>query len=222
MWTVTLHLSQWAVTAICWSGDLALPRLAGPGRQPAPGPGCRRRPAPGAPGPRRGGRPRSALGGWVSSNYAAPPAPISPTCHGVWRPDMDFATAFTLHRTRVLGAAGTLLSPAPRSLPSTGSRLGAAMVACCQAGFRLRPSGTPGVAGAGGLAARPCSPLLALQIGIANVLLLLAPAPGGGPQPGGGGAAPPPPWRSICACPAFTRPGGREAYRECRQSRRCS
>lgn len=45
-----------------------------------------------------------ALGGWVSSNYAALACTGFPDCSGSWFPDMDFATAFTLHRP--LGEAG--------------------------------------------------------------------------------------------------------------------
>jgi len=41
------------------------------------------------------------LGGWTSSNYAALACTDFPTCHGVWVPDMDFATAF--HWVRDLG-----------------------------------------------------------------------------------------------------------------------
>src|SRR5690606_5882771 len=36
------------------------------------------------------------LGGWVSSNYAAEARTHSPTCHGQWWPQMDFARAIAL------------------------------------------------------------------------------------------------------------------------------
>jgi cytochrome c oxidase assembly protein subunit 15 len=45
-----------------------------------------------------------ALGGWVSSNYAALACSDLPTCQGVWLPSMDFARAFTL--LRELGRSG--------------------------------------------------------------------------------------------------------------------
>lgn len=50
-----------------------------------------------------------ALGGWVSSNYAALACADFPTCKGVWMPAMDFSHAF--HFTRELGktAQGALL-----------------------------------------------------------------------------------------------------------------
>ncbi len=35
-----------------------------------------------------------ALGGWVTSNYAALACPDFPTCHGAWAPPMDFRQGF--------------------------------------------------------------------------------------------------------------------------------
>jgi cytochrome c oxidase assembly protein subunit 15 len=51
-----------------------------------------------------------ALGGWVSSNYAALACIDFPTCHGVWRPDMDFTHGFQLVRELGRTAAGTHLA----------------------------------------------------------------------------------------------------------------
>jgi cytochrome c oxidase assembly protein subunit 15 len=50
-----------------------------------------------------------ALGGWVSSNYAALACVDLPTCNGAWLPEMDFHSAF--HAVRELGmtAAGAPL-----------------------------------------------------------------------------------------------------------------
>ncbi|RJG03563.1 COX15/CtaA family protein [Noviherbaspirillum sedimenti] len=39
-----------------------------------------------------------ALGGWVSTNYAALACTDLPTCHGAWLPEMDFENGFTLWR----------------------------------------------------------------------------------------------------------------------------
>jgi cytochrome c oxidase assembly protein subunit 15 len=39
-----------------------------------------------------------ALGGWVSSNYAALACIDFPTCHGAWLPEMDFRHGFQLVR----------------------------------------------------------------------------------------------------------------------------
>ncbi|HEX2830336.1 MAG TPA: COX15/CtaA family protein [Burkholderiales bacterium] len=51
-----------------------------------------------------------ALGGWVSSNYAALACIDFPTCHGVWRPDMDFRHGFQLVRELGRTAAGEHLA----------------------------------------------------------------------------------------------------------------
>jgi cytochrome c oxidase assembly protein subunit 15 len=51
-----------------------------------------------------------ALGGWVSSNYAALACPDFPTCQGQWQP-MDVTHAFSLHRDLGLTADGQLVAP---------------------------------------------------------------------------------------------------------------
>lgn len=50
-----------------------------------------------------------ALGGWVSTNYAALACTDFPLCHGVWMPMMDFANGFTLWRKLGMTAAGAYL-----------------------------------------------------------------------------------------------------------------
>lgn len=50
-----------------------------------------------------------ALGGWVSSNYAALACTDFPTCQGAWVPQMDFGQAFTLHRNLGQTASGEWL-----------------------------------------------------------------------------------------------------------------
>lgn len=51
-----------------------------------------------------------ALGGWVSTNYAALACTDFPMCHGEWVPQMDFYHAFTLDRELGMDARGNLLS----------------------------------------------------------------------------------------------------------------
>ena len=51
-----------------------------------------------------------ALGGWVSSNYAALACPDFPLCHGTLLPPMDFANGFTLWRDLGKTAQGEFLS----------------------------------------------------------------------------------------------------------------
>lgn len=50
-----------------------------------------------------------ALGGWVSTNYAALACTDFPTCHGTWLPEMDFANGFTLWRHLGKTASGDYL-----------------------------------------------------------------------------------------------------------------
>jgi heme a synthase len=51
-----------------------------------------------------------ALGGWVSSNYAALACIDFPTCHGEWLPEMDFRHGFQLVRPLGMTAAGVHLA----------------------------------------------------------------------------------------------------------------
>lgn len=50
-----------------------------------------------------------ALGGWVSTNYAALACTDFPMCQGVWLPQMDFANGFTLWRKLGMTAGGAYL-----------------------------------------------------------------------------------------------------------------
>ncbi|MGE5524495.1 MAG: COX15/CtaA family protein [Rhodospirillaceae bacterium] len=51
-----------------------------------------------------------ALGGWVSTNYAALACVDFPQCHGQWLPNMDFKHGFQLVRELGMTAAGTHLA----------------------------------------------------------------------------------------------------------------
>lgn len=51
-----------------------------------------------------------ALGGWVSTNYAALACLDFPTCHGQWIPEMDFKSGFTLIRDLGRLPSGELIS----------------------------------------------------------------------------------------------------------------
>jgi cytochrome c oxidase assembly protein subunit 15 len=50
-----------------------------------------------------------ALGGWVSTNYAALACLQFPLCHGAWVPQMDFPNGFTLWRSLGMTADGEYL-----------------------------------------------------------------------------------------------------------------
>jgi cytochrome c oxidase assembly protein subunit 15 len=70
-----------------------------------------------------------ALGGWVSSNYAALACPDFPTCQGQWQPEMDFTHAFSLHRELGQTADGQLLPLAALTAIHWSHRIGALVVA---------------------------------------------------------------------------------------------
>jgi len=53
-----------------------------------------------------------ALGGWVSSNYAALACVDFPACHGKWLPEVDFGNAFHVLRELGVTAEGAPLSQA--------------------------------------------------------------------------------------------------------------
>ncbi|WP_165675556.1 COX15/CtaA family protein [Metapseudomonas otitidis] len=111
-----------------------------------------------------------ALGGWVSSNYAAVACVDLPTCHGQWWPAMDFANGF--HLTQHIGPnylGGQLDSDARTAIHMT-HRLGALVVTLTllALAWRLRGEGLGRFAGL-------LLAVLALQVGlgISNVLFHL-------------------------------------------------
>ncbi|HEY4127428.1 MAG TPA: COX15/CtaA family protein [Gammaproteobacteria bacterium] len=65
-----------------------------------------------------------ALGGWVSSNYAAIACPDFPTCQGSLWPPMDFASGFSWHGLGPDYQGGILENPARMAIHMT-HRLGA-------------------------------------------------------------------------------------------------
>lgn len=70
-----------------------------------------------------------ALGGWVSSNYAALACGDFPTCLGAWLPEMDFAQAFQMRRELGQTAHGELLSIDALTAIHWAHRVGALIVA---------------------------------------------------------------------------------------------
>jgi cytochrome c oxidase assembly protein subunit 15 len=111
-----------------------------------------------------------ALGGWVSSNYAAVACIDFPTCHGQWLPPADFANGF--HLTQHIGPnylGGQLDSDARTAIHLT-HRIGALLVTVVLLGlaWQLKMVGMTRLAGLLLIA-------LAAQItlGISNVLFHL-------------------------------------------------
>ncbi|WP_414705805.1 COX15/CtaA family protein [Pseudomonas sp.] len=89
-----------------------------------------------------------ALGGWVSSNYAAMACTDLPTCHGQWWPNTDFANGF--HLTQHIGPnylGGQLDSDARTAIHLT-HRIGALLVTFSLLGlaWQLNREGLKGVA----------------------------------------------------------------------------
>jgi cytochrome c oxidase assembly protein subunit 15 len=110
-----------------------------------------------------------ALGGWVSTNYAALACTDFPLCQGLWVPTMDFEHGFTLRRELGETASGELLPMAALTAIHWTHRAMALVVTLYLGWLAVRLLRTPGFAGIGlALAA-----LLALQValGISNVLL---------------------------------------------------
>lgn len=70
-----------------------------------------------------------ALGGWISSNYAALACGDFPTCHGRWWPAMDFARGFDFLQEVGPNYLGGLLESEARTAIHVAHRLGAAVVA---------------------------------------------------------------------------------------------
>ena len=108
-----------------------------------------------------------ALGGWVSSNYAALACPDFPTCHGEWVPDMDLARGFDVSQSVGPNYLGGLLASEARVGIQVVHRLGAvaALLAMGLLGIRLLQAASP--------LAWPVLGLLGAQLllGVLNVVL---------------------------------------------------
>lgn len=112
-----------------------------------------------------------ALGGWVSSNYAALACAGFPLCNGLWWPEMDFTHAFQLVRELGMTADGIFLSREGSIAIHWAHRLGAYLVLLYTGGLAFRVMRDRSMRGiAWGVLA-----LLLIQIalGVGNVLLNL-------------------------------------------------
>ena len=111
-----------------------------------------------------------ALGGWVSSNYAALACPDLPMCQGEWLPPADFAHAFTL--TRELGetASGALLPASALTAIHLVHRAGTALVVVVVGGLAWWLWHGEGRRPGGLLAGALC---IQVALGVGNVLLQL-------------------------------------------------
>ena len=109
-----------------------------------------------------------ALGGWVSSNYAALACIDFPTCHGEWVPEMDFKHGFQLVRELGRTAAGTHLAYEALTAIHWTHRVGALVTFAYLAGFALALLRVHGLVPYGSILAV----VLAVQVGlgVANIV----------------------------------------------------
>jgi heme a synthase len=112
-----------------------------------------------------------ALGGWVSTNYAALACPDFPMCQGAWMPSMDFAHGFTLHRNLGETASGELLPLTALTAIHWMHRVMALIVFLYLGTLVLRLLRTPGYASLGLIIGGLL--LLQVSLGISNVLFSL-------------------------------------------------
>ncbi|HSN38719.1 MAG TPA: COX15/CtaA family protein [Burkholderiales bacterium] len=112
-----------------------------------------------------------ALGGWVSTNYAALACVDFPTCHGEWLPQMDFRHAFQFVRELGMTAAGAPLSYEALTAIHWTHRVGALVTLLYIGGLALAVLRTRGFALLGGLLLVVL--LLQVSLGVANVVMRL-------------------------------------------------
>lgn len=114
---------------------------------------------------------QTALGGWVSTNYAVLACEGFPTCNGQWWPAADYSAGFTLLRELGLHADGRVLTTEALVGIHWVHRLGAGvLVLAVMALYRaLRRSGQPGLQ----RLAHTLAAVTALQVltGLSNVVL---------------------------------------------------
>ena len=109
-----------------------------------------------------------ALGGWVSTNYAALACIDLPTCHGEWMPAMDFRHGFQLLRELGQTAAGDKLGYDALTAIHWTHRVGAIVVALYLGWLSLMAARVAALRGI----ARVIGALLAVQValGVGNIL----------------------------------------------------
>ena len=108
-----------------------------------------------------------ALGGWLTSNYAALACPDFPTCHGEWLPTMDFRAGFNVLQSIGPNYLGGLLSSDARVAIHVAHRIGAVAVLLVAGALAFRLGNRPlGWLLGGGLAVQ-------FGLGIANVAFAL-------------------------------------------------
>lgn len=172
MWTVTLRLMPLVVTAHLLGAMILFMALMAQNNRVLPQPVVDRRAQALVPWVR--GLlvlllVQIALGGWVSSNYAALACPDFPACHSSWWPEMDLKSAFELWRPLGMTADGEPLDFSAMTAIHYVHRLVAYLVFVLAGILAWRVRGMTGLHGL----ARWLGVVLALQLlsGLANVFL---------------------------------------------------
>jgi len=109
-----------------------------------------------------------ALGGWVSTNYAALACPDFPTCQTQWWPGMDFATGFTPWHGLGIDYEGGILDNASRVAIHVTHRIGAIVTALVLGLLAWRAWKEPGLE----RAARYVAVALVAQLAIGVTIVL--------------------------------------------------
>jgi cytochrome c oxidase assembly protein subunit 15 len=112
-----------------------------------------------------------ALGGWVSTNYAALACTDFPTCHGEWLPEMDFRHGFQFVRELGMTAAGAPLSYESLTAIHWTHRVGALVTLLSVGWLAVAAMRTAQLKGLGAVLLALL--LMQVALGIANVLLSL-------------------------------------------------
>jgi cytochrome c oxidase assembly protein subunit 15 len=112
-----------------------------------------------------------ALGGWVSTNYAALACTDFPTCHGDWLPQMDFAHAFQFVRELGVTAAGAPLPYEALTAIQWTHRAGALMTVLYVGSLAIAALRWSGLAALGALLLAVL--LTQICLGVANVVYSL-------------------------------------------------
>lgn len=112
-----------------------------------------------------------ALGGWVSSNYAALVCSDFPTCMGAWKPEMDFTHAFQFRRELGQTADGGFLSLPALTAIHWSHRVGALIVSVIVGTLAFALLRQPAWRKWGGFLLAALT--LQIGLGIANVLFSL-------------------------------------------------
>ncbi len=108
-----------------------------------------------------------ALGGWLTSNYAALACPDFPTCHGEWVPEMDFAAGFDITQNVGPNYLGGLLSGDARVAIHFAHRVGAVAAVLMVGWLAVRVGNRPMGWTLAGLA------LAQFGLGVANIVFVL-------------------------------------------------